>query len=251
MGDTLACTAAAASLFEAGYTVDFFHGWPQLDDLFKDEKRFSLHRYNPKWVQVFGGPWIRKKYTIVVIEPTPWSYQEPFTSEIRRLANCAIHPEFSLTRPSISCLTQRDSWLRPQISLSRDLYKRAYGRNINDLAMRLKEFADLIWVGLDPELDSKDGKGTSLSQHADALLASDLFIGPEGGMLWLAGGLGVKSCYLTEHIYALEVKFGAGVHKTLGLNNIFPGGPHTALKPTVSNEEIINIVQAALIKPNI
>lgn len=154
-------------------------------------------------------------------------------------------PEFSITRPAPKSqkldLTVAPS-SRPRICISRDIKKRSYGRDIDELVSFLSEFVDVSWIGLSPALDSKKGQRLGMEVDIQTLMSSDAYFGPEGGMLWLAAGLGVRTIYLTEHIHALEKKFGPGVHKTLGMVNVFPKGKHTALAPGLPNKDVVQKV---------
>jgi hypothetical protein len=245
LGDTLACTAAATSLASAGLVVQFYHRWPQLDALFAHERRFEVNKYPPRLLRLYKAIWGMRKNVTVIEEPIPWSYKEPFTAEIRRIAGCDVSTEFQLPRPDdkASLDTQRQLGSKPQLCISRDIKKRSYGRNIDQLVIALSEFNEINWIGLDSSLDSKRGVRCDMEKDIQTLLAADAYLGPEGGMLWLAAGLGVKTIYLTEHIHALEKKFGPGVHQALGMVKVFPRGGHTALPPGCPNSEIVARVQ--------
>jgi len=164
------------------------------------------------------------------------------------MAGCDTVTEFQLTRPDYKASgdSQRQSESVPRLCISRDIKKRSYGRDIDQLVLTLSEFNEISWIGLDSNLDSKRGVRSGMEKDIQTLLAADAYLGPEGGMLWLAAGLGVKTVYLTEHIHALEGKFGPGVHKTLGMVNVFPRGGHTALPPGCPNSEIVAQVQEAI-----
>jgi hypothetical protein len=247
LGDTLACTAAASSLAEQGFAVEFYHRWPQLDSLFQHETRFKTRRYQPRLLPLLRKTWGLSGCFRVIEEPIPWSYEEPFTAEIRRMSGCEPLTEFFLTRPnqeirpSLSLLSSR-----PRICISRDIKKRSYGRDIDELVSLLSEFAEVSWIGLNPELDSKKGRRSDMEADIKTLLSSDVYFGPEGGMLWLAAGLGVRTIYLTEHVHALEEKFGPGVHKTLGMVNVFPKGNHIALAPGLPNKDLVKTIADVL-----
>ncbi|NTV60766.1 MAG: hypothetical protein HGA77_05590 [Chlorobiaceae bacterium] len=89
------------------------------------------------------------------------------------------------------------------ISIARQTYSRAYSRDAEGLVVALSVFADLRFVGLDPDMDSKSGKHVSLVQDASEIYNSDIYIGPEGGLLWLVAGLGKQCVDFTEHIFEI------------------------------------------------
>lgn len=249
VGDTLACSAAATSLAqERGFDVDFYIKWPQLLRLLGYDTRFKTHCYKDSrlghytlWKQLRG-------YDLIIQEPTPWSYQEPFTAEIRRLAGCEPEPNLRIMASDyIPYQTIRPFSVRKQLVVSRDLYKRAYGRDVDALIKMLEQQYDIRWVGLDATKSSRKGKKTDLFHDACIIRSADCFLGPEGGLLWLAGVLGVKTVYFTENIeHISEVITHGDPRKTLGNVNIFPNEGHTALTAYCRNDEVLTILQQVL-----
>lgn len=251
LGDTIACTAAATSLTEMGYQTTLFIRWPQLKPILDSDTRFITRTYWRANVLKWFKPILNSWFDLVVWEPSKWSYQEPFTSEIRRLAGCDAIPEYSLSlngsrvKSSLVAGTRRT---RAVICISRDLYKRLYGRDIDELISKLSEFADIQWVGLNPDQNSKHGKNNNLVDHAKSIENSDLFLGPEGGMLWLAAGLGKASVYFTEHILEVEKVNGVvNLDRILGSKNYFPQeNKYIALPPFCKNQVAVDTIKQAL-----
>lgn len=252
IGDSIACTAAATSLFEKGYQTTLFIRWPQLKPILENDTRFTTRTFWHKNVITALRPLLNVWFDIVVWEPSKWSYKEPFTSEIRRLAGCKARPEYSLTLPpaqiQIPLPDANPGAARPIICISRDLYKRLYGRNAEELIGQLSEFSRIQWVGLDPNKSSKHGKNKNLLQDARSIVNSDLFIGPEGGMLWLAAGLGKTSVYFTEHILEVEkVNRVENLQNVLGCKNHFPDADNfIALPPFCTNDFAVEHIKKLL-----
>jgi uncharacterized protein (DUF427 family) len=236
LGDTIACSAAATSLHEKGYKVDFYILWPQLKPILVNDQRFRTIVYSKFLISYLKRPLFQSRYDLIVREPNGWSYEEPFTSEIRRIAGCEVKTEYELFLPNIiPDLLKGKS--RPVIAFARDTEKRAYGRDISDLLKRLSLHADIEWVGLDPKLSSKKGKNKALILDAIKISQSDFFVGPEGGLLWLAAGLGKKCIYFSEHIQELAKKIERGTPTLcLGSTKHFPNGNHIELPAFCSNE---------------
>jgi hypothetical protein len=250
IGDTIACTAAATSLYESGYQVTFFSRWPQLKAVLENDQRFTVRIYPHikiikllKYVLEF---WFDK----VVWEPKTWSYQEPFTSEIRRIAGCDPTPEYELFLGSPPLPKDRHQSGRPLIALGRDFYKRAYGRNVDELTAMLSEFADIEWIGLSPEKNSKHGRQDSLLSVARRINAADIFMGPEGGLLWLAAGIGMPCVYFSENIDAVAKQNGfLSLDDVLGSKNCFiDKSKHIALPSMCSNQDVLQLVKSTLDK---
>ena len=248
VGDTIACTAAATSLAEAGCEVTLFTRWPQLKEILENDSRYQTRVYWHLRVIKFLKPFLELWFDQVIWEPSRWSYREPFTSEIRRIAGCTPNPEYELfLLPDRKQIQQHKNAI-PVVAIGRDLYKRAYGRNIDEFASRLSKHVEIRWVGLDPNKNSKHGKHQSLLKEAQQIAACDLFIGPEGGLLWLAAGVGVPSVYFTENIVEVARQNGlASLDHVLGSKNHFPGlKTHQALEPNCSNQEALEAIQVML-----
>ena len=248
IGDTIACTAAATSLYESGYQVTFFSRWPQLRPVLENDQRFTVRIYPHLRVIQFLKYGLELWFDKVVWEPKRWSYQEPFTSEIRRIAGCEPRPEYKLYIGALQPPGTRKESGRPLIALGRDLYKRAYGRNIDELITMLSEFADIEWVGLAPEKNSKHGKQDSLLNVARRINEADVFMGPEGGLLWLAAGIGMPCVYFSENIDAVARRNGyLSLDAILGSKNCFSDkGMHIALPPRCSNHDVLELVKSTL-----
>lgn len=246
LGDTIACTAAATSLFEKGFDVTFYTKWQQLKAILDNDKRFKTVVYGKLISPKLTRPFIPSRFDLIVREPNGWSYKEPFTSEIRRIAGCTPEPEYKLQLSNDQIqLCSRNS--NPTISISRDIYKRAYGRNIQELTNLLSSIAQITWVGLDPNSNSKKGKNKDLVSDAAKIYQSDLFIGPEGGLLWLAAGLGKTCIYFSEHIEEICKNIQKGNPRTtLGSKNHFPHFSHTSIPAYCSNGEVMEIVKTNL-----
>jgi hypothetical protein len=248
IGDTIACTAAATSLYERGYQVTFFSRWPQLKAVLENDQRFAVRIYpHIKVIKLFRYAlnfWFDK----VVWEPKRWSYQEPFTSEIRRIAGCEPRPEYELFLGATPSPKRGHQSGRPLIAFGRDIYKRAYGRNIDELIALLSEFADVEWVGLSPEKNSKHGKQDSLLNVAMRINEADIFMGPEGGLLWLAAGIGMPCIYFSENIDAVAERNGLlSLDEVLGSKNYFSDKDmHIALPSMCSNADALELVKSSL-----
>ena len=239
LGDSIACTAAATSLYEKGYQVDFFTRWPQLAPILRNDNRYKTVVYGKYLIYKLRRPLLPKLYDVVVSEPDGWSYDEPFTSQIRRLAGCSAYPEYELYLSDVQVRTVAQE--HRTISIPRDIHKRAYGRNIPELVKHLSQIAEIVWVGLDPNLSSKHGKNFNLMTEAVKIKKSSLFFGPESGLLWLAAGLNQTCYYLSEHIEVMTPRIGRGNPKlSLGSVNHFPNGPHHAFTPYCSDTEIVD-----------
>lgn len=249
IGDTIACTAAATSLSEKGYQVSFFTRWPQLVPILKNDERYRTVNYFHLNILKVLNPFINSTHELIVKSPERWNYLEPHTSEIRRIANCPIHPSYELIwndhPTSNSPVSHCD---KPLISISKDLYKRLYGRDGEEFISMLSEVARIQWIGLDAHKSSKYGKHASLIPVVKQLLNSDFYLGPEGGMLWLAAGLGMKTIYFTEHILVFEDKYGlTNLREVLGSKNCFPqSNRHYDIPPHCSNIEAMNYICQAI-----
>ncbi len=243
VGDTIACTAAATSLYELGYEVTFFTRWPQLVEILRNDSRFSVRLYRHlKAIRLFR-PILSWYFDLLVWEPNKWSYKEPFTAEIRRIAGCPPTPEYELFLGSKNVVTDVAHGSRPVITVSRDLYKRAYGRDIDDLITQLQTLGQIEWVGLPPQKNSKHGKQKGLLDDAMRIFKSDIFVGPEGGLLWLAAGIGKPCIYFTENIIEVAKQNNIlNLDHILGSKNYFPNSAiQFALPPYCSNERVIKI----------
>lgn len=245
VGDTIACSAAATSLFEEkGYDVHLYIKWPQLLSILNNDARYSTKLYKDTrlgrmllWHQL-------QQYDLIIKEPKTWSYTEPLTMEIRRLAGCSPLSEYELKVPSTPASLAKG---KKTITVSRDIYKRAYGRNIDELITKLETIYHIEWIGLNPTQDSKTGRATDLLPVAQTMLRSDGYFGPEGGMLWLAAGLGIRTFYLTEHIQQVHPIHPSGdPWKCLGSQNMFPRGNHVALPSFCSNDDAFASIRNAL-----
>jgi len=88
----------------------------------------------------------------------------------------------------------------------------------------------------------------SANSKAFAMKKSDCFIGPEGGMLWLAGCLGVRTIYFTEHFHHVHPQHPQGdPWKSLGIVNMFPNANHIPLPSYCSNQDAVEIISNALL----
>jgi hypothetical protein len=252
VGDTIACTAAATSLFEKGYQVTFFARWPQLIPILKNDSRFTVRLYWHLKILRLIKPILNWYFDIVIEEPAKWSYQEPFTAEIRRIAGCTPTTGYQLfLNPHLDGIIRNqffDGERKPVISISRDIIKRAYGRDLDQLIPMLSEFADIVWVGLDSSKNSKHGKNHSLLNDAKLIASSDLFFGPEGGLLWLAAGIGMPCIYLSENISAVAKNHGmSSLENVLGSKNYFrEDARHISLPPYCNNDFIIKKIREFL-----
>ena len=245
LGDTIACSAAATSLFECGYETTFFIRWPQLKAVFDNDTRYNTRIYGRFLTYKIQRPLVRVMYDVVVREPERWSYEEPFTAEIRRMAGCEPTSEYSLILSSeqVAMTKAVGTKVRPVIAVARDIYKRAYQRDVSGLIGVLSSLADIQWVGLPPERDSKKGKNTSLIQDASLIYNADIFVGPEGGLLWLAAGLGTKCVYFTEHIVEVSKKIKIGNPcLALGSKNHFVCSSHIDLPAYCSNDFVVQTI---------
>ena len=252
VGDTIACTAAATSLSEKGYELTFFTRWPQLQEILQNDGRFKVRVYWHLKIIRLLKPILNLWFDRVVWEPSRWSYKEPFTSEIRRLAGCEPHPEYELFLSLGKKNTHQYHNERPRIAVGRDLYKRAYGRNVDEFIEMLAEHAEIIWIGLDPNKNSKNGKFQSLLKEAQRISTCNLFIGPEGGLLWLAAGIGMSCIYFTENISEVAKQHHLiSLDHVLGSKNHFPGvNIHNALPFQCSNEfAVVEIMRMILVAP--
>lgn len=248
IGDTVACTAAATSLNEKGYQTTLLIRWPQLKPILDNDSRFKTKTYwHVNWLKLIK-PLLNMFFDVVVWEPKKWSYVEPFTSEIRRLAGCTPFPEYRLTLsqeqlakyPSLT----PESTL-PIVAIGRDIYKRAYGRDLHEFIELLKQIAQIEWIGLDPNQNSKSGKKQSLADDAARMIRAAMFIGVEGGLLWIAAGLGKKCIYFTEHIVEIEKITGLeNLNKVLGSKSHFPNESKLIELPAFcSNQTAIDCIK--------
>jgi len=249
VGDTIICSSAASALhLERDFQVDFYIKWPQLKRIFECDDNYKTLIYKDT---LWGGFQLwqnMKQYDLIVKEPAFWSYREPKTVEIKKTAGCAdlISYTLQVKRQSTNISDKNGP---PTICISRDIYKKAYGRNIDEIVAFLEKKFLINWVGLAPDKSSKKGKYSDLMDVAITMMSSDCFFGPEGGMLWLAGGIGVKTIYLTEHIANWRPLDPKGdPWKSLGLVNYFPSENHVALPPYCSNDQAIKAIEKALLK---
>lgn len=248
VGDTIACTAAATSLHDLGYEVTLFIRWPQLKTLLANDPRYKVKIYpHIKVIKAFR--WFLNLYfDKVVWEPVGWNYIYPLTTEIRIIAGCEPRPEYELFLGKNFIPKLRKNTLRPLVAFGRDIYKRAYGRDVNEFVAMLEEFADIEWIGLAPEKNSKHGKNSSLLDEAKRIASSDIFLGPEGGLLWLAAGIGKPCVYFSENIDAVAARKGIGsLYHALGSINYFPEkNIHIALPSYCSNKQAIKLIKQAI-----
>ena len=244
VGDTLACTAAAISLAEErDFLVDFYMKWPQIQALLSYDERFNTHLYKDNGLGRIRLWSKLKNYDLIVKEPSQWSYNEPFTAELRRMAGCIPTPEFDLPVGNVLRHHKQIKPGKPLIVISRDMYTRAFGRDVDLFVRGLEPYFEISWVGLPPDRNSRKGKELDLMQDAEKICMADCFVGPEGGMLWLAGGLGQRTIYFTERIQHVKETLGRGdFFKALGNENIFPNGRHVALPLHCTNDEAIHII---------
>ena len=128
--------------------------------------------------------------------------------------------------------------------MSRDLEKRAYGRNLTEFISELSKFAIIKWVGLPSNKSSKQGVRSDILDTANSIHEAKMYIGPEGGLLWLAAGIGCSCVYFTEHILHLEnVNHKVGLDKILGSKNHFPTRRDIlSLHPYCTNAEAIQSI---------
>lgn len=247
LGDTIACTAAATSLYEErDFEVDFYVKWPQLISILSQDTRYRTQGYvDSRWGR-FSLSRRLADYDLVLREPSTWSYREPFTAEIRRTAGCAPKPEYTLVLPGNTASSHHQPFFR-RIAIARDIYKRAYGRDVNALIDALSQQFELVWVGLPPEKSSKRGRHLDLMEDAQLLASADGFVGPEGGLLWLAAGLGVRTVYFTEHIQHVQESIQSGnAWCSLGSINLFPEKGHCALPAYCTNDEALARIAHAI-----
>lgn len=246
LGDTIACTAAATSLSEKGYAVTFFTRWPQLVEILRNDGRFKVVLYRYLRLKPLMKRILPLFYEKVIWEPDRWSYKEPFTSEIRRIAGCEPIPEYQLFLSKNVVSVRQHHY--PSIAMSRDLYKRAYGRDVDGLIKQLEGIAKIYWVGLLATKNSKHGKRQNLVEDAKIILESDIFVGPEGGLLWLAAGIGKPCIYFTENIVEVAKQNGiTSLDHVLGSKNYFPDKfMHISLTPYCSNSDAIKAIEGKL-----
>ncbi|QWE16885.1 hypothetical protein [Polynucleobacter sp. AP-Nino-20-G2] len=248
VGDTIACTAAATSLYDKGFKVTFFTRWPQLVPILKNDSRFTVRLYwHLKIIRILK-PILNWCFDVVIWEPNKWSYQEPFTAEIRRIAGCAPITEYQLFLGPERAMVEASHNSRPVITISRDLYKRAYGRDIDNLISQLQTLGKVEWVGLLPLKNSKHGKTRGLLSDAISIFKSDIFIGPEGGLLWLAAGIGKPCIYFTENIVEVAKQNNIpNLDHILGSKNHYPDKDiYFPLPAYCSNEDAIKITKNAM-----
>jgi len=249
LGDTIACSAAATSLHDNGYKVSFYVRWPQLKSILDNDKRFETIVFGKLLTYKIKRPLFPSRYDVIVSEPKGWSYEEPFTTEIRRLAGFVGGSEYSLFLSPEQIALHMSKGSRPVITIARDIYKRSNGRNISELIESLSLFSEICWVGLSPEKNSKQGKNNSLVEDASKIYNSELFVGVEGGLLWLAAGLGKRCVYFTEHILEVAKKCKRGdPFSVLGCKNHFPNSGHIALPVNCENGYAVDVIQKALIE---
>lgn len=245
MGDSIACSAAAASLAEKGYETTFYLRWPQLKPLFDNDKRFVTRLYSRYLSARVRRPLFPGRYSFVVREPDGWSYKEPFTSEIRRMAGCDPVPEYQLflSPEQIALARSASAAAKPVVAVARDSFKRAYGRDVHDLISKLSSLAEIRWVGLDPEQDSKNGRTRSLIHDASVIYNADVFVGPESGLLWLAAGLGTQCVYFSEHIVEFSKRIDYGrPDLVLGSRYHFPDRSHIELPAYCTNDYVVKTI---------
>jgi hypothetical protein len=249
VGDSIMCSAAALSLHEdKGYEVDFYIKWPQLMRIMVADNNFSTRLYQDTFLGRLQLKFNLQKYDLVVYEPKMWSHKEPKIIEIRRLAGCKLSSEYLLKIAENLQSGNRALGSKPLITLSRDIYKKAYGRDVDDFVKNLRKTCNIEWIGLDPKLSSKSGREEDLLPLAETMKKSDCFIGPEGGMLWLAGCLGVRTIYFTEHFHYVRPQDPEGdPWKSLGIANMFPNSNHIALPSYCSNQDAVEIISNALL----
>ena len=249
IGDSIMCSAGALSLhLEKGYEVDFFMKWPQLMRIMAADNNFQTRLYQNNLLGRLQLKFKLHDYDLVVYEPKMWSHKEPKIVEIRRLAGCNLNSEYILGVAKDLPLGNRALRNKPLITLSRDIYKKAYGRDVDDFVKKLRQVCDVELLGLKPNLSSNHGKQEDLLPLAETMKKSDCFIGPEGGMLWLAGCLGVRTIYFTEHFHHVHPKDPEGdPWKSLGIVNMFPNANHIALPSYCSNQDALEIISDALL----
>jgi len=244
LGDSIACTAAAVSIYEErGVKVDFYCKWKQLQPILGQDKRYNFVLFNESFLGNFFLKNKLKRYTKIYKEPFPWSYKEPFTSEIRRLVGCDPSPQISIDLK----LKRNNLKINPQVAISRDLYSRNFGRDIDEFIRVLSMKTKIVWVGLSPHKSSKRGKRKRLIDDLQVILASEAFIGPEGGLMWLSGSVGVPTIYFSENIEDVNKKIKSGnAWSSLGAENIWGSEIHCCLPPFCTNELAIEKIEGHL-----
>ena len=80
-----------------------------------------------------------------------WSHTEPKIVEIRRLAGCNLSSEYIFKIAEKLPSGNRVVGSKPLVSLSRDIYKKAYSRDVDDFVKNLLQFCDVEWIGLTPQ----------------------------------------------------------------------------------------------------
>ena len=235
LGDSLICTAAASSLFEEyGYEVDFFCKWRQLAEIFKDDTRFRTFTYKDSKIGNFFLNRRLREYSKIIYEPFPWSHNEPLTTEIRRIAGCQLKSEFYIqVNPQYS----RKNTIKDVVVMSRDLYSRNFNRDIDEFVGLLSKKYKVEWIGLKPGKSSKRGRNTSLIPAVEKLSRAKIFIGPEGGLLWLSAALKVPCIYFSENIDHADKFHKRRTWDSVGSEVIYPNGNHKCLPPYCSNED--------------
>jgi len=244
MGDSIVCSSVASALYdEKKFDVDFYTKWPQLKNLLDFDDRYKTYTYNDNF---FSRTILNEKlstYDLVIREPINWSYEVPKTVEMKILAGCIPTSEYIIKPPPFKRLPLTKTEFH-KIAISKDIYKKSYGRDIGNLIEKLETIYQIAWVGLDSNKSSKHGKKSNLVEDVLTILDCDFFFGPEGGMLWLAGGLGIRTAYLTEHIQHWKPINAAGdCWMCLGSANMFPNGNHLQLPPYCSNDIAFGLIK--------
>ena len=239
LGDSLICTAAASSLFEEyGYEVDFFCKWRQLAEILKDDTRFRTFTYKDSKIGNFFLNRRLREYSKIIYEPFPWSHNEPLTTEIRRIAGCQLKSEFYIqVNPQYS----RKNTIKDVVVMSRDLYSRNFNRDVDEFVGLLSEKYKIEWIGLKPGKSSKRGRNKSLIPAVKKLSHAKIFIGPEGGLLWLSAALNVPCVYFSENIDHIHKVHKSNTWEALGSEVIYPNGNHKCLPPYCSNQDAIKL----------
>jgi len=247
LGDTLASCAGAISLYEEkGIKVDFYCKWKQLIPILKQDTRFNTIYYSKNFLGRIIFYFRLKKYNTIFEAPESWSYKEPFTCQIRRIVKCKAKKSFKI---NLNKSLYPSNIRKNQIAISRDLISRNFGRDISELTDILSLQKKIVWVGLPAGKSSKRGKNVDLSDTVHKLLSSEVYIGPEGGLLWLAGSIGVSTLYFSEQIDNVNKKLKKGnAWKTLGSENIFGKKNHKCIPAYCSNKEAIKIIYECISK---
>jgi len=284
LGDHLFASSIAKKLLEedASVVVDYVVGFPQVIPLLNQNPYINNIIFNGT---VTPAPTFRGDITTYdkIIQLGPLSFVEPPCVEFQKIAGIKNPtPEFVVyTDPSIDyniksqfselkthnlpIVAVMNNWEKKAFRFTEEEYRnnadvpnKGYGgryRDIHSIVKKLQDRFIVIFVGAADGVSQQDtatnpnSAPRSWLEEASVLKHCDYFIGAEGGLANLAGGVGCKTIIGSEFLAMLYGWRGCirpiGV-PMLGPHQFFPTQKHSMLNPFLTDEEFGDTVVAII-----